>query len=66
VAGPGLADMTRLAMSSYDLWRDIVDTNQVEIAAALDTYIEKLQSLRANLEAEFATGADFAQSIRRP
>jgi prephenate dehydrogenase len=24
VAGPGLTDMTRLAMSSYDLWRDIL------------------------------------------
>jgi prephenate dehydrogenase len=66
VAGPGLADMTRLAMSSYDLWRDIVDTNQAEIGAALSAYIEELQSLRSNLESGFATGANFAQSIRRP
>ncbi len=66
VAGPGLADMTRLAMSSYDLWRDIVDTNQEEIGGALDAYIERLQNLRANLETEFEIGADFAQNIRRP
>jgi prephenate dehydrogenase len=65
VAGPGLADMTRLAMSSYDLWRDILDTNRTEIAAALDAYIAKLQHLRANFEGEFANGADFARTLRR-
>jgi prephenate dehydrogenase len=66
VAGPGLADMTRLAMSSYDLWRDIIETNQTEIDAALDAYIAKLQNLRSSLQDEFATGADFAQNVPRP
>jgi prephenate dehydrogenase len=66
VAGPGLADMTRLAMSSYDLWRDILDTNHKEIGSALEAYIERLQNLRANLESEFAAGAEFAQTVRRP
>lgn len=65
VAGPGLADMTRLAMSSYDLWRDILDTNRTEIAAALDAYIAKLQHLRTNFEGEFANGAEFARTLRR-
>jgi prephenate dehydrogenase len=65
VAGPGLTDMTRLALSSYDLWRDILDTNQSEIAAALDAYIARLQSLRVDFEGEFSAGAEFAQSIRR-
>lgn len=64
VAGPGLTDMTRLAMSSYDLWRDILDTNQTEVAAALDAYIAKLQALRASFEDEFARGADFARTLR--
>lgn len=64
VAGPGLMDMTRLAMSSYDLWHDILDTNRAEIAAALDAYIEKLQSLRANPELEFSSGSDFARTLR--
>src|SRR4029077_16762109 len=31
VAGPGLMDATRLAMSSFDLWRDILATNNTEI-----------------------------------
>lgn len=66
VAGPGLIDMTRLAMSSYELWRDILETNQVEIAAALDAYIAKLQNLRTNLPDEFSSGADFAQTLPRP
>ena len=65
VAGPGLTDMTRLAMSSYDLWRDILQTNQTEVSAALDAYIAKLQMLRSNFEGEFANGADFAQTLRR-
>ncbi len=64
VAGPGLLDATRLAMSSYDLWRDIIDTNSPAIFAALDAYIEKLQSLRASLEPEFKTASEFARRLR--
>ena len=45
VAGPGLLDGTRLAMSSFDLWRDILTTNEAEIGRALDGYIEKLHAL---------------------
>jgi prephenate dehydrogenase len=63
-AGPGLLDSTRLAMSSFDLWRDILATNQTEISAALDAYIGKLQALRSGYETEFAKGGEFARSIR--
>jgi prephenate dehydrogenase len=65
VAGPGLLDSTRLAMSSYDLWRDILETNSVEVSAALDAYIAKLQRLRADIETEFRKGSEFARSIRK-
>lgn len=64
VAGPGLIDSTRLAISSFDLWRDILETNQTEIGAALDAYIEKLQSLRSDFETEFTKGSEFARSLR--
>jgi prephenate dehydrogenase len=64
VAGPGLLDATRLAMSSFDLWRDILATNNSEISAALDAYIEKLTALRRDLEAEFRKGGEFARSLR--
>jgi prephenate dehydrogenase len=65
VAGPGLMDMTRLALSSYDLWRDILETNQTEVAAALDAYIAKLQILRGHFEHEFASGAELARALRK-
>lgn len=65
VAGPGLLDMTRLAMGSYEIWRDILDTNQPAIKEALSGYIRKLQELEANLEGEFASGADFARKLRQ-
>jgi prephenate dehydrogenase len=64
VAGPGLLDSTRLAMSSYDLWRDILETNSVEVSAALDAYIEKLTALRSGFESEFEKGSAFARSLR--
>lgn len=65
IAGPGLTGATRLAMGSFDLWRDILATNEIEIAAALDAYIEKLRALRSNYEKEFAKAGKFARSLRR-
>ncbi len=69
-AGPGAIDMTRLAMSSYSLWRDILATNPDHIGRALDLYIQKLQHIRENLrtrelQAEFDQGAALASRLRR-
>ena len=71
VAGPGLMDMTRLALSSYDLWRDILATNTEPIERALGAYIQKLEHLRENLrtrqlQEEFERGANLAARLRRP
>jgi prephenate dehydrogenase len=68
-AGPGLIDMTRLAMSTYDVWRDIIATNESEIGPALDRYISVLKELRSNLgnpemEEYFAAGARLAKAVR--
>jgi prephenate dehydrogenase len=65
VAGPGLLDTTRLAMSSFDLWHDILETNKIEVSAALDAYIEKLRTLKLDFETEFKNGSEFARSLRR-
>jgi prephenate dehydrogenase len=46
VHGAGLLDMTRLAMSSPELWESIISTNQVEILHALDAFSERLQLVR--------------------
>jgi prephenate dehydrogenase len=70
VAGPGLVDATRLALSSYELWRDIVSTNTEPIVEALTAYIQKLDHLRENLRTrqlqdEFTVAAEFARQLRR-
>lgn len=70
VAGPGLTDTTRLALSSYELWRDILATNSAEIERALTAYIGELEHVRDNLrtralEQEFVAGAELAARIRK-
>ncbi len=70
VAGPGLRDMTRLALSPFDIWKDILDTNRPEIERALDAYIEELKDLRARVAApglagKFEKGAEFAARLRQ-
>jgi hypothetical protein len=52
-------------MSSFDLWNDILATNEIEVSKVLDAYIEKLRALRLDFETEFAKGAEFARSLRR-
>jgi prephenate dehydrogenase len=69
VSGSGLADMTRLALSSYDLWRDILATNSEHIEKALAQYIQELEHIRENLrtrqlQEEFDRGARLAGSVR--
>jgi len=70
VSGPGLVDMTRLAGSAYDLWRDIAATNSEHIDRALARYIQKLEHMRENLrtrqlQEEFERGAALAARLRR-
>ena len=57
VAGPAVIDLTRLALSPYDIWRDILATNSGNIDAAIRAIIEKLQSLRQRLALDL--GDDF-------
>lgn len=69
LAGPGLIGATRLALSSYDIWRDILVTNAEPIAEALTAYIQKLEHLRENLRSreaqeEFTRAEQFARELR--
>jgi prephenate dehydrogenase len=62
--------MSRLALSSYSIWRDILDTNTENVEHALQVYIDKLTELRDNLQTqrlgdEFATAAEIAKRIRQ-
>jgi prephenate dehydrogenase len=70
-AGPGLCDATRLALSSYDLWRDILATNAGHVDAALAVYVQELEHIRENLrtrrlQEEFERAGAFAGRLRRP
>ncbi len=71
VAGPGLIDATRLAMSAYDLWRDILATNADHIERALAAYAQELEHIRENLktrqlQTEFERAASLARRVRKP
>jgi prephenate dehydrogenase len=69
VFGPGLLDMTRLAMSPFSIWKDILQTNSQEIKNALESYITVLQRFRevaatADMQREFDNAADLARQLR--
>ena len=49
VAGPSAVQLTRLALSPYDIWRDIISTNADAIDAAVGAFIARLEELRAAL-----------------
>ncbi len=50
LAGTGLRDTTRLAGSSYRVWRDICLTNHENITEALGALIERLEEVRDGLK----------------
>jgi prephenate dehydrogenase len=63
--------MTRLALGSYEIWRDILATNSEHIDYALSVYIQKLEHMRENLrtrqlQQEFERGARLALDVRAP
>lgn len=69
VFGPALVDSTRLALSSFEIWGDILDTNRDQILSSLDQYISKLQDFRDSLAADsmrrhFDAAARFAAQVR--
>jgi len=69
VFGPALVDSTRLALSSFDIWGDILATNREPVLEALRSYIAKLEEFRNDLEPaamrdQFDRAAKFAGSLR--
>ena len=69
ISGSGLLDTTRLALSAYEIWKDIIATNRENIAAALDNYIEQLAAIRARLdspllEQDFEKASRFRSGLR--
>lgn len=70
VFGPGLIDMTRLALSGPELWQSILATNQDRVAEAIDAFIDTLVSVKQNLRSEklvgvFREAVLYSQQLRR-
>jgi prephenate dehydrogenase len=70
LAGPGLADMLRLAGSPYDIWRDTCLTNRENIAHALDRLAQAIEYLRTrlaskDLKQEFETANEIYRALQR-
>ena len=71
VFGPGLLDMTRLAMSSPELWKAILANNRENVLQALDTFAGCLAQVRqalmnGSLEEQFLSGRTFSEKLRTP
>ena len=65
LAAGGFRDLTRIASSSYKVWRDICQTNSLQITEMIDRFIAQLQRVRervatGQLEEDF----DFANLTR--
>lgn len=66
LAATGWRDMTRLAGSSFSVWRDIVMTNQPNIAQALGAMIAELQDLQEALaQRDFNAVGDLFKAANR-
>jgi len=56
LAGPGFADVTRLASGDPAMWVDILRTNRRGVLSAIDRLTAELQRLRRRLERDDAAG----------
>ena len=70
VAGPAAVDLTRLALSPYEIWRDIFATNADSVDSAMGAFIAKLEELRSSLrspemEHAFEEATTAAKALRR-
>lgn len=70
IFGRSLLDMTRLALSPFDIWQSILATNHFEVAAALDVFHQTLIELRhahatGQLQHLFTSANAFAAELRK-
>ena len=70
LSASGFRDVTRLAESSYTIWRDICLTNIENIQSALESLIEKLEHVKVHLsdrelERDFKQAMSLREKLRR-
>ncbi len=68
--GPAVLDLTRLALSPFEVWRDIFATNREHVDEALGVFIGELQQMRQDLtapgmERQFARATEVARDLRK-
>ncbi len=65
MAAGGFRDMTRIASSPYQVWRDICRTNRERIAEFIELYIQSLDELKEHLlGGELGGDFDYANVVR--
>jgi prephenate dehydrogenase len=69
VAGPAFNDMTRLGESPFEIWQDILSTNEKEIGNALDRFLKILMRYRKNIgkqtmEKSFKKAAELKRELK--
>ncbi|HYK12892.1 MAG TPA: prephenate dehydrogenase/arogenate dehydrogenase family protein [Burkholderiales bacterium] len=63
--GGGFRDLTRIAGSSPEMWRDICIANRDTILAALDGYLSDLEAVRGMVEASDGPGLGVKFAVAR-
>jgi prephenate dehydrogenase len=63
LAASGFRDVSRLAESPYNLWRDICLTNIENIQSALESLIEKMEAMKLHLS-DRELERDFRQALK--
>lgn len=76
LAGPGFRDMTRIAASSYSMWRDILLTNRQQVEQALIEFSQSISNIQTALQClgpgdnamgnAFAKGTEVRSSLSLP
>ncbi len=67
--GPALVDSTRLALSDFEIWGDILETNRDAIAAAIEIYIAQVRQMQemlvgGGMKRTFHEAAELARRVR--
>ena len=70
MAAGGFRDLTRIAMSPFSMWKDILETNEDLVEDIIDTFITELQRLKHSissntLETNFTNASQIRTAIPR-